>query len=99
MLYFSLDTHRQRAHILAHSHPSEDQMSTYPVDGTMPESRPNPTTTSKRQGLTYRRYFTKAGRHPFDDVSWEMRSAVINDDKGQPVFEQHDIEVPAFWSQ
>src|SRR5688500_5584834 len=78
---------------------SEDQMSTYPVDSTMPESRPNAATTPRRQGLTYRRYFTKAGKHPYEDVTWEMRSAVINDEKGQPVFEQHDIETPSFWSQ
>ena len=28
-----------------------------------------------------------------------MRTAVINDEKGQPVFEQHGIEVPTTWSQ
>ena len=28
-----------------------------------------------------------------------MRSAVINDESGQPVFEQHGIEVPTTWSQ
>jgi ribonucleoside-diphosphate reductase alpha chain len=74
-------------------------MSTFPVDSTMPESRPTPAATPRRQGLTFRRYFTRAGKHPYDDVTWEMRSAVINDEKGQPVFEQHDIEVPTFWSQ
>ena len=74
-------------------------MSTYPVDSTMPEPRPNAAATPRRQGMTFRRYFTKAGKHPFDDVTWEMRSAVINDEKGQPVFEQHDIEIPTTWSQ
>ena len=74
-------------------------MSTFPVDNTMPEPRPNTAATPRRQGLTFRRYFTKAGKHPYDDVTWEMRSAVINDEKGQPVFEQHDIEVPTTWSQ
>jgi ribonucleoside-diphosphate reductase alpha chain len=74
-------------------------MSTYPVDSTLPEPRPNTAATPRRQGLTFRRYFTKAGKHPYDDVTWEMRSAVINDEKGQPVFEQHDIEVPSTWSQ
>ena len=38
-------------------------------------------------------------RHQFDEVTWELRSAVINDEKGQPVFEQHGIEVPSTWSQ
>ena len=74
-------------------------MSTFPVDSTLPEPRPNAATTPRRLGMTYRRHFTKAGRHPYEDVTWEMRSAVINDEKGQPVFEQHDIEVPTFWSQ
>ena len=74
-------------------------MSTYPVDSTMPEPRPNAAATPRRQGMSFRRYFTKAGKHPYDDVTWEMRSAVINDERGQPVFEQHDIEVPATWSQ
>ena len=32
-------------------------------------------------------------------MTWELRSALINDEKGQPVFEQHGIEVPSTWSQ
>jgi ribonucleoside-diphosphate reductase alpha chain len=32
-------------------------------------------------------------------LAWEARSAVINDERGRPVFEQHDIEVPTTWSQ
>jgi ribonucleoside-diphosphate reductase alpha chain len=73
-------------------------MSTHPLENPRPDSR----TTSgseKRQGLTFRRHFTKPGRHPFEEVTWEMRSAVINDERGQPVFEQHGIEVPSSWSQ
>jgi ribonucleoside-diphosphate reductase alpha chain len=53
----------------------------------------------KRTGLTFRRYFTKQGRHPYDELAWETRSAVINDERGRPVFEQHGIEVPTTWSQ
>jgi ribonucleoside-diphosphate reductase alpha chain len=52
-----------------------------------------------RRGLAFRRYFTRADRHPFDEVTWELRSAVINDERGQPVFEQHGVEVPSTWSQ
>src|SRR5207245_7039785 len=44
-------------------------------------------------------YFTRPDRHPFDEVTWELRSAVINDERGQPVFEQHGVEVPSAWSQ
>ena len=37
--------------------------------------------------------------HPYDEVEWELRSAEIKNESGGTVFEQKDIEVPAFWSQ
>ena len=73
-------------------------MSTHPVENPRAETRGG-VHAEKRTGLTFRRHFTKAGRHPFDEVTWELRSAVINDEHGQPVFEQHAIEVPSTWSQ
>jgi ribonucleoside-diphosphate reductase alpha chain len=73
-------------------------MSTHPVENTRSESR-SATGTEKRAGLSFKRFFTKAGRHPYDELTWELRSAVINDERGQPVFEQHGIEVPTTWSQ
>ncbi len=72
-------------------------MSTHPVENPRAEARQTP--AERRSGLTFRRTFTKAGRHPYDELSWELRSAVINDERGQPVFEQHAIEVPVTWSQ
>ena len=72
-------------------------MSTHLPEKTSPEERTHP--TAGRVGLSFRRYFTKPGRSPFDELVWETRSAVINDERGQPVFEQHGIEVPATWSQ
>jgi ribonucleoside-diphosphate reductase alpha chain len=72
-------------------------MSTHPVENTRTE--PRGTTTEKRTGLSFKRFFTKVGRHPYDELAWEMRSAVINDERGKPVFEQKDIEVPTSWSQ
>jgi ribonucleoside-diphosphate reductase alpha chain len=75
-------------------------MSTHPPENPRSETRPAPApVVEKRTGLTFRRYFTKQGRHPYDEVAWETRSAVINDEKGRPVFEQHGIEVPTTWSQ
>jgi len=50
-------------------------------------------------GLVVRRHFTAPDRDPFDGVQWERRSAVIQDEKGKVVFEQHEVEIPAFWSQ
>jgi ribonucleoside-diphosphate reductase alpha chain len=73
-------------------------MSTHPVENPRTEPRAS-VHPEKRTGLSFRRHFTKVGRHPFDEVTWELRSAVINDERGQPVFEQHGIEVPSTWSQ
>jgi ribonucleoside-diphosphate reductase alpha chain len=51
------------------------------------------------KGLTIERRFTRAGVDPFDAIEWERRTAIITDERGRVVFEQHDVEVPAFWSQ
>jgi ribonucleoside-diphosphate reductase alpha chain len=50
-------------------------------------------------GLEFSRYFTLPGVDPFDEVEWEIRSAVIGNEKGKVVFEQRDVEIPKFWSQ
>ena len=55
---------------------------------------------AKRHGLAFKRYFTKEGIHPFDQVEWEIRDAVIpNYKEGGNAFEQHDVEFPVSWSQ
>src|SRR6478735_5250692 len=48
--------------------------------------------------LAVRRYFTIAGRDPFDEIEWEIRDAFIPG-KDKPAFEQKDVEFPKFWSQ
>src|SRR5215212_8479539 len=53
---------------------------------------------SEDAGLAVRRYFTIAGRDPFDEIEWEVRDAFIPG-KEKPVFEQRDVEFPKFWSQ
>ena len=50
-------------------------------------------------GLTFERFFCHAGVDPFDEVEWELRSAIISNDKGETVFEQRDVEIPKNWSQ
>ena len=51
-------------------------------------------------GLSFRRHFTREGTHPFDEVEWEVRDAVIpNYKEGGNAFEQKDVEFPKFWSQ
>jgi len=51
-------------------------------------------------GLTFDRYFTRDGIHPFDEIEWESRDAVIpNFKEGGNAFEQRDVEFPVTWSQ
>jgi len=49
-------------------------------------------------GLTVQRRHTTPGVHPFDEVEWELRDAVIGDPEN-PVFEQRGVEFPKSWSQ
>ncbi|MGH9451658.1 MAG: vitamin B12-dependent ribonucleotide reductase, partial [Terriglobia bacterium] len=51
-----------------------------------------------KRGVTFRRFFTKAGVHPFDEVAWELRTASIQNEKGKTIFEQRDVEAPKGWS-
>lgn len=57
---------------------------------------------SQRQGIEFPRYFTahlEAGKTPYDEITWELRTATITNEKGEIIFEQRDVEVPAEWSQ
>ena len=51
------------------------------------------------RGLTFERRWTRPGVHPYDEISWEHRTAGISSETGKSVFEQKDVEVPSFWSQ
>src|SRR3989454_9125661 len=50
------------------------------------------------RGLAVERRFTRAGVHPFDELEWEVRDAVIGD-PAKPAFEQLGVEFPKAWSQ
>src|SRR6267143_1127966 len=52
----------------------------------------------KAQGLTFRRFFTKPGVSPYNEVEWELRNAQITDSQGGMIFEQKNVEVPKDWS-
>jgi len=55
---------------------------------------------TKPTGLAFRRYFSKDGIHPFDEIEWEIRDAVIpNYKEGGNAFEQRGVEFPKAWSQ
>src|SRR5436305_4095051 len=51
------------------------------------------------KGLTFERRWTTPGIHPYDEITWETRTAAIGNESGKLVFEQKDVEVPSFWSQ
>jgi ribonucleoside-diphosphate reductase alpha chain len=56
-------------------------------------------TPSPKDGMRCVRRFTKPGVHPYDEVEWELRDAVISSGTGEVAFEQRNVEVPKFWSQ
>jgi ribonucleoside-diphosphate reductase alpha chain len=60
------------------------------------------TATSARstglKGLSIERRFSSPGTHPFDEIEWETRDAVIGDPES-PAFEQRGVEFPKSWSQ
>ena len=55
--------------------------------------------TTPVRGLTFERRWTRPGVHPYDEITWEYRTAGIANESGKSVFEQKDVEVPDFWSQ
>ena len=61
-------------------------------DGTDPAGKPT-------RGLTFERRWTRPDVHPYDEITWEYRTAGISSETGKSVFEQKDVEVPDFWSQ
>src|SRR5438128_2560404 len=78
----------------------------HPVGGPSPSSRRTNVATKQRDlgvrpsGLSFKRYFTKEDVHPFDEVEWDVRDAVIpNFKEGGNAFEQQGVEFPKSWSQ
>jgi ribonucleoside-diphosphate reductase alpha chain len=49
-----------------------------------------------RKGLALDRYFTTEGTHPYDELEWELRDAVLTNWRdGSVSFEQRGVEFPA----
>ena len=67
----------------------KDQLKTHPAATANKKKAP---------GLAFRRFFTKSGVNPYDDVEWELRTAAITDSQGGIIFEQKNVEVPKDWS-
>ena len=56
--------------------------------------------TTRKTGLQVKRFFTTEGVHPYDEVEWDIRDAVIPNFKdGGNAFEQRGVEFPKSWSQ
>lgn len=55
-------------------------------------------TNGTSRGLAFERRFTEPGISPYDQVEWEMREAVINDEHGDTIFAQRGVEFPKSWS-
>jgi len=54
--------------------------------------------TATKHGLKFTPLLAVSG-DPLDEVTWEKRDAIIQDAKGNIIFKQPDVEVPAGWSQ
>ena len=53
----------------------------------------------EQAGIGIRRHYTNADTHPFDQVEWERRDALISNWKtGEVAFEQLGVEFPLGWS-
>src|SRR5271156_5921195 len=76
------------------------ELRTTPVATTAVPVSPSANVPAKKtaSGLSFRRFFTKPGVSPYDELEWDLRLAQITDAKGNVIFEQKDVEVPKDWS-
>jgi ribonucleoside-diphosphate reductase alpha chain len=65
---------------------------------SMAPTNKNATETTVKRGMAVKRFFTRPGIHPFDEIEWEFRTASIQNEKGQTIFDQRNVEVPKDWS-
>jgi ribonucleoside-diphosphate reductase alpha chain len=67
-------------------------------DKKTPEPKPDQSPTG-RGWAAIGRLFTQEGQDVFAQVQWERRTAAITSEKGEVLFEQEGVEIPAAWSQ
>ena len=56
-------------------------------------------TTTKGNGLSFQRQYTRDGVSPYDMFDYDYRTSVIRNPNGEKVFEMTNVEVPSHWSQ
>ncbi|MGH3786999.1 MAG: vitamin B12-dependent ribonucleotide reductase [Pseudonocardiaceae bacterium] len=62
------------------------------ASGASPAAQP-------KRALRMERVYTTAGRHPYDEVTWQRRDVVMTNWRDGTVnFEQRGVEFPDFWS-
>jgi ribonucleoside-diphosphate reductase alpha chain len=54
---------------------------------------------AKKRGVAIARLYTKPGKDPLDEVTYERRSSIITNPDGSIVFKLEGAEIPADWSQ
>ncbi|MBI4860843.1 MAG: vitamin B12-dependent ribonucleotide reductase [Candidatus Riflebacteria bacterium] len=59
---------------------------------------PEPPPPVEIRGLTFQRHFTRPEIDPYEELEWEARTALIQTEKGEIVFQQAGVEVPKGWS-
>jgi ribonucleoside-diphosphate reductase alpha chain len=74
------------------------ELKTVTESTTAPSTLAPATSKKKSPGLAFRRFFSKPGVSPYNEVEWELRLAQITDAQGNIIFEQKDVEVPKDWS-
>jgi ribonucleoside-diphosphate reductase alpha chain len=50
-------------------------------------------------GLKFERRYTRPSVDVYATCEWELRDAVISNERGEKVFEQKDVEIPKSWTQ
>lgn len=57
------------------------------------------TNSTQAGGLKFTRYFSKEGKHPFQEIKWTTRKSKITNPDGSIVSAMDAVEVPESWSQ
>ncbi|MGZ8833531.1 MAG: vitamin B12-dependent ribonucleotide reductase, partial [Thermoanaerobaculia bacterium] len=78
---------------------SIDVNQTIRTRGSAPKNNKPGKRETKSGGIEIARHFTRPGVDVYDTCEWELRSALITNERGEVVFEQKDVEMPKFWSQ
>lgn len=55
--------------------------------------------SGKRKKMKFGYHFAKSSVHPYDEIEWEKRDALITHENNEVVFQQSGVEIPKSWSQ